>query len=34
MMLPAAGHLYPTDEPQADRAILRFLSERSSPGPS
>jgi 3-oxoadipate enol-lactonase len=34
MMLPGAGHLYPTDEPQADRAILRFLSERSSPGPS
>ena len=34
MILPGAGHLYPTDEPQADPAILRFLSERSSPGPS
>jgi 3-oxoadipate enol-lactonase len=33
-MLPAAGHLYPTDEPAADRTVARFLSERSSPGPS
>jgi pimeloyl-ACP methyl ester carboxylesterase len=31
---PGAGHLYPTDEPAADRAVARFLSERSSPGPS
>jgi 3-oxoadipate enol-lactonase len=29
-----AGHLYPTDEPRADRAVLGFLSGRSSPGPS
>jgi pimeloyl-ACP methyl ester carboxylesterase len=34
LMLPGAGHLYPTDDPEADRAVLRFLSERSSPGPS
>jgi pimeloyl-ACP methyl ester carboxylesterase len=34
LMLPGAGHLYPTDEPAADQAIARFLSERSSPGPS
>jgi 3-oxoadipate enol-lactonase len=33
-MLPGAGHLYPTDEPEADRAVTRFLSERSSRGPS
>lgn len=32
--LPGAGHLYPTDEPSADRAIAGWLSERSSPGPS
>jgi pimeloyl-ACP methyl ester carboxylesterase len=31
---PEAGHLYPTDEPAADRAIADWLSERSSPGPS
>ncbi len=31
---PTAGHLYPTDEPAADRAVLDFLSARSSPGPS
>jgi pimeloyl-ACP methyl ester carboxylesterase len=31
---PGAGHLYPTDEPAADRAILGWLSERSSPDPS
>jgi pimeloyl-ACP methyl ester carboxylesterase len=31
---PDAGHLYPTDEPEADRAVARFLSERSSRGPS
>jgi hypothetical protein len=29
-----AGHLYPTDEPAADQAVARFLSERSSRGPS
>jgi pimeloyl-ACP methyl ester carboxylesterase len=34
LLLPEAGHLYPTDEPSADRAVARFLSERSSPGPS
>jgi 3-oxoadipate enol-lactonase len=34
MMLEGAGHLYPTDEPEADRRIASFLSERSSPGPS
>jgi pimeloyl-ACP methyl ester carboxylesterase len=32
--LPDAGHLYPTDDPEADRAVARFLSERSSRGPS
>jgi pimeloyl-ACP methyl ester carboxylesterase len=31
---PGTGHLYPTDEPAADRAIAAWLSERSSPGPS
>ena len=31
---PGAGHLYPTDEPRADRAVAAFLSGRSSPGPS
>ena len=30
---PQAGHLYPTDEPEADRGVARFLSEQSSPGP-
>jgi 3-oxoadipate enol-lactonase len=34
LMLPDAGHLYPTDEPAADQAVARFLSERSSPSPS
>jgi 3-oxoadipate enol-lactonase len=34
LMLPGAGHLYPTDDPDADRAALRFLSELSSPCPS
>jgi pimeloyl-ACP methyl ester carboxylesterase len=31
---PGAGHLYFTDEPEADRGVARFLSERSSPDPS
>jgi 3-oxoadipate enol-lactonase len=31
---PGAGHLYPTDEPRADRAVADFLSEPTSPGPS
>jgi 3-oxoadipate enol-lactonase len=31
---PDAAHLYFTDEPEADRGVARFLSERSSPGPS
>ncbi len=31
---PQAGHLYMTDEPEADRSVARFLSERSSRGPS
>ena len=31
---PGAAHLYFTDEPEADRGVARFLSERSSPGPS
>jgi pimeloyl-ACP methyl ester carboxylesterase len=34
LMLQGAGHLYPTDDPDADRGVLRFLSERSSPCPS
>jgi pimeloyl-ACP methyl ester carboxylesterase len=34
LRLPEAGHLYPTDAPEADRAVARFLSERSSRGPS
>jgi pimeloyl-ACP methyl ester carboxylesterase len=34
LLLPEAGHLYPTDDPGADSAVARFLSERSSPGPS
>jgi pimeloyl-ACP methyl ester carboxylesterase len=33
-LLPDAGHLYPTDDPEADVAVARFLSERSSRGPS
>jgi 3-oxoadipate enol-lactonase len=32
--LPGAGHLYPTDDPEADLAVLGFLSARSNPGPS
>jgi 3-oxoadipate enol-lactonase len=31
---PDAAHLYFTDEPEADRGVAEFLSERSSPGPS
>jgi pimeloyl-ACP methyl ester carboxylesterase len=31
---PDAAHLYFTDEPEADRGVARFLSARSSPGPS
>ena len=31
---PGAAHLYFTDEPEADRGVARFLSARSSPGPS
>jgi pimeloyl-ACP methyl ester carboxylesterase len=34
LTLPEAGHLYPTDAPEADRVVGRFLSERSSRGPS
>jgi pimeloyl-ACP methyl ester carboxylesterase len=34
LMLPEAGHLYFTDDPAADQAVARFLSERSSRGPS
>ncbi|HEX5780655.1 MAG TPA: alpha/beta fold hydrolase [Solirubrobacteraceae bacterium] len=30
----SAAHLYFTDEPEADRYVARWLSERSSPGPS
>jgi len=33
-MLTGAGHLYPTDDPEADRYVLRFLSGPSSPDPS
>jgi pimeloyl-ACP methyl ester carboxylesterase len=33
-MWPGAGHLYFTDAPEADRDVLAFLSEPSSPGPS
>jgi pimeloyl-ACP methyl ester carboxylesterase len=33
-MWPGAGHLYFTDEREADRDVLAFLSEPSSPGPS
>jgi pimeloyl-ACP methyl ester carboxylesterase len=32
--LAGAGHLYPTDDPDADRAVADFLSEQSSPDPS
>ena len=32
--LPEAGHLYPTDAPDADERVLAFLSEPSSPDPS
>jgi 3-oxoadipate enol-lactonase len=28
LLVPGAGHVYPTDEPEADRAIVRFLLER------
>jgi 3-oxoadipate enol-lactonase len=31
---PGAAHLYFTDEPEVDRFVARWLSERSSPGPS
>jgi 3-oxoadipate enol-lactonase len=31
---PDAAHLYFTDEPEIDRSVARWLSERSSPGPS
>jgi len=31
---PRAAHLYFTDEPAIDRFVVRWLSERSSPGPS
>ncbi|MEA2428035.1 MAG: hypothetical protein QOF37_1663 [Thermoleophilaceae bacterium] len=34
LVLPGAAHLYPTDAPEADASVARFLSERSSPGPS
>ena len=34
-LLPGAGHLYPTDAPQADRQVAEFLlSAPSSPDPS
>jgi 3-oxoadipate enol-lactonase len=33
-MWPGAAHLYFTDEPEVDRSVARWLSERSSPGPS
>ncbi len=33
-ILPGAGHLYPTDAPQANVRAAAFLSEQSSPGPS
>jgi pimeloyl-ACP methyl ester carboxylesterase len=32
--LAGAGHLYPTDAPEADVAVRDFLSARSTPGPS
>jgi len=31
---PGAAHLYFTDEPEVDRDVAAWLSERSSPGPS
>jgi 3-oxoadipate enol-lactonase len=31
---PDAAHLYFNDEPEADRGVARWLSARSSPGPS
>jgi 3-oxoadipate enol-lactonase len=31
---PRTAHLYFTDEPEADRHVARWLTERSSPGPS
>ena len=31
---PGAAHLYFTDEPEVDRYVAAWLSERSSPGPS
>ncbi|HET8756511.1 MAG TPA: alpha/beta hydrolase [Solirubrobacteraceae bacterium] len=31
---PQAAHLYFTDEPEIDRFVARWLSERTSPGPS
>jgi pimeloyl-ACP methyl ester carboxylesterase len=34
LLLPEAGHLYFTDDPEADQAVARFLSEPSSRGPS
>lgn len=33
-LIAEAGHLYPTDAPEADHVVARFLSERSSRGPS
>jgi 3-oxoadipate enol-lactonase len=33
-MWPGAAHLYFTDEPEVDRYVATWLSERSSPGPS
>jgi pimeloyl-ACP methyl ester carboxylesterase len=33
-MWPGAAHLYFTDEPEIDRYVARWLSARSSPGPS
>jgi pimeloyl-ACP methyl ester carboxylesterase len=34
-MWPDAAHIYPTDEPAADREVLEFLtSAPSSPGPA
>ena len=33
-MWPGAAHLYFTDEPEVDRHVARWLSARSSPGPS
>jgi pimeloyl-ACP methyl ester carboxylesterase len=33
-LIAEAGHLYPTDAPDADHVVARFLSEQSSRGPS